>query len=224
MFKNKTLVIVAAVIILLLLGGAAYLTLSKSSTNQPVTAKTTPAPTTSANPGNNTTLAGLLALGQNLRCSFNVNGTNGGTTQGTFYVSNGNVRGDFVMKTADGKENQMSMIRIGDENYIWGSALPRGIKMKLSLDQLSKNAQASQFSSVNQKVDYNCAPWSVDSSLFALPTNVTFTDITSMMPVASPATGTGPQTQTQGNPNPCAAITNPTAKAACENAMHNNGY
>src|ERR1035437_8471485 len=98
MFKNKTLVIAVILVILLLLGGVAYLTLSKSSTNKQVTAKATPAPTASANSGNKSTLAELLALGQNLRCSFNVNGTNGGLTQGTFYVSNGNVRGDFVMK------------------------------------------------------------------------------------------------------------------------------
>jgi len=222
MFKNKTLVIVAAVVILLLLGGVAYLTLSKSSTNQGGTAKVTPAPTTSANSANNTTLAGLLALGQNLRCSFNAKGTSGTSTQGTFYVSSGNVRGDFVVKNTDGKETQMSMIRNGDENYIWGPSLPTGIKMKLSLDKLAANEQTNQFANVNQKTNYNCVPWGVDSSLFTPPSNVKFTDVGSMMiPAASPTTG---QTQNQGSPSPCAAITNATAKAACENAIKNNGY
>ena len=214
MFKNKTLVIVAVIVILALLGGAAYLSLSKSSKNQKETAKVTPAPTTSATSANNTTLAGLLALGQNLRCSFNTNETSTETsTQGTFYVSNGNVRGDFVVKSADGKENQMSMIRNGDESYIWGPSLPTGIKMKLSLDQFTKNQQASQFANVNQKTNYNCIPWNVDASLFIPPANVTFTDVTSMIPLTSP---TGAKTQTA---SPCNQITDTTAKAACVKAL-----
>jgi hypothetical protein len=214
MLKGKGLII-AIVIILALLGGAAYLSLSKSSTNKSMTAKVTPQPTASANPANNTTLAGLLALGQNLRCSFNVNSASGGSTQGTFYISNGNVRGDFAMKSADGKENQISMIRLGDENYIWGPALPKGIKMKLSLDKLSANAQASQFANVNQKTDYNCIPSNADASLFTPPANVTFTDVSSMMPAETPA---GVKTQAA---SPCDQITDATAKAACLKALNN---
>lgn len=222
MFKNKTLVIVAVVIILALLGGAAYLSLSKSSTNQGITAKVTSAPTTSptsANPANNTTLAGLLALGQNLRCSFNVKATSGESTQGTFYVSNGNMRGDFVMKNTAGKENQMSMIRNGNENFIWGPALPTAIKMNLSLDKLAANAQTSQFGNVNQKTNYNCVPWSVDASLFTPPANIKFTDIGQMM---APQATTG--TKTPQTASPCDQISDPTTKASCLKAMNNNGY
>ena len=219
MFKNKTLVIVAVVVVLALLGGAAYLSLSKSSTNQGLTVKTTSSPTTSANGANNTTLAGLLALGQNLRCNFNVKATNGGTTQGTFYVSNSNMRGDFVMKNTDGKENQMSMIRNGDENFIWGPGFPTAIKMNLSLDKLAANAQASQFGNVNQKTNYNCVPWNVDSSLSTPPANIKFTDVGQMM-APQATTGTkNPQTA-----SPCDQISDPTTKASCLKAMQNNGY
>lgn len=215
MFKNKTLVIVAAVVILLLLGGAAYLTLSKSSTNQKETAKTV-TPTTSANSANNTTLAGLLALGQNLRCSFNFNGTSGTSTQGTFYLSGGNLRGDFVVKNTDGKETQMSMIRNGDESYTWGPSLPMGIKMKISLDKLAANEQINQFANVNQKTNYNCMPWKVDSSLFTPPSNVKFTDVGSMMPRATTTTEGTTKTQTA---SPCDQIADATAKASCVKAL-----
>lgn len=215
MFKNKALIVAAAVIILALLGGAAYLKLSKSSTNQKGTEKAA-TPTTSANATNNTTLAGLLALGQNLRCSFNFNGTGGTSTQGTFYLSNGNLRGDFVVKNTDGKETQMNMIRNGDENYIWGPSLPTGIKMKLSFDKLATNEQANQFASLNQKTNYTCVPWGADSSMFNPPSNVSFTDVTSMMPAASP---TGAKTQTA---SPCDQIADATTKAACIKALSGN--
>ena len=217
--NSKVIAIVIAIIILLGLGGFILYGKSKAPTK---TAQTSQTPAKSQNSSTNTTLAGLIALGQNLRCSFSVTGTNGDLTNGTFYVSKENVRGDFTVKTPDGKQNQMSIIRMGDTNYVWGSALPRGIKMTLSLDKITQGAQASQYSAVNQKTNYNCLPWNVDASLFTPPANVTFTDMTGLVP-ASP-TGTQTQTQTQGSSNPCAAIANPAAKTACENAMQNKGY
>ena len=216
MLKNKALIVAAAVIILALLGGAAYLKLSKSSTNQNGAEKAA-TPTTSANATNNASLAGLLALGQNLRCSFSFNGTDKVSTQGTFYLSGGNFRGDFVTKTADGKETQMNIIRNGDDNYLWGPSLPAGIKMKLSFDKLAASEQASQFTNLNQKTNYTCVPWGADSSMFNPPSNVTFNDVTSMMPAA--ANPTGAKTQTA---SPCDQIADATAKAACVKALSGN--
>jgi hypothetical protein len=219
--KNSKLVaVVIAIIILLGLGG--YLLYGKSKAPQKVM-QTTQAPVKSLTPATNTTLAGLMSLGQNLRCTFNTNSTTGASTNGTVYISKGNVRGDFTVKAKDGKQDQMSIIRVGDTNYIWGSALPTGIKMTLALDKLTSGAQTSQYSTVNQKTNYNCMPWSVDPSLFTPPASVKFTDMTGLMPVSP----TGAQTQNQGSStttNPCTGITDAAAKTACENAMHSNGY
>jgi hypothetical protein len=213
MFKNKTLVIVVAVVILALLGGAAYLTLSKSTTAPGTTSQNT-TEQTSGNSEKNTTLAGLLALGQNLRCSFNVEGEAGASTQGTFYVSGGNVRGDFTTKTAGGKEDKMNMLRKGNDNYIWGGSLPMGIKMTISLEEFAGTAKTNQYASQsvdpNKEYDYNCAPWTPDASLFTPPADVKFTDMSAMMPKASgaPVKGAGGFS--------CAGIADASAKAECE--------
>ena len=210
-------IIAATIVIIVLLGLGGYLLLGK--TKAPTkTEQTAGSGAKSGNAFNNTTLSALLGMGQNLRCSFNTTGASE-TTQGTFYISKGNVRGDFNVKTSDGKDNQMSLIRTGDTTYIWGSALPTGIKMTFSLDEIAKNSQTSQYSSLTEKTNYNCMPWSVDNSLFTLPTNVKFTDLSSMMPSVSPA-----GTKTEGTTDPCASITDPTAKTACENALKQSGH
>lgn len=219
--NSKIIGVIVAVIILLALGG--YFIFGKNKAPEKM-AQTSQTPAKTSASATNTTLAGLLAMGQNQRCTFSTNSTTGGTTNGTFYVSKGNVRGDMTMKASNGKEDQMSIIRMGDTNYIWGSALPTGIKMTLSLDKITQgaNANASQYSSINQKADFNCVPWSVDSSLFTPPANVKFTDMTSMMPNSVSPGGT--QVTPSGKGYLCDGITDPSAKAACENSMHGSGY
>lgn len=223
MNSNNSRLIAIGIVVLILLGLGGWYLYGRNKTPQKMM-QTSQAPAKSSTSSNNTTLAGLLAMGQNLRCSFATNGTAGAATSGTFYVSKGNVRGDLTMKNSDGKENQMSIIRQGDTNYVWGSILPAGtgFKMTLALDKLTSGAQASQYASVTQKADYNCMPWNVDASLFTPPATIKFTDMTAMMPVSP--TGAQTQTQSQGSTNPCASITNPAAKIACEKAMHSNGY
>jgi hypothetical protein len=216
--NTKNIAIAAIlVLLLLLLGAGGYLMLNKNSTNNLKTAsKETPVPTET---GQTTkSLLDLIKMGQNLRCSFQSQVENG-TTEGTVYVSGQNVRGDFNITTKS-KTMQTSMIKVGDTNYIWGSGLPTGIKMTVSLDKLSENKQASQYVDPNQKVNYNCSPWSVDSSLFIPPSNIKFTDMTSLL--APKETVTGTQSKT-GALDPCSQITDQTAKAACENALKQTG-
>lgn len=209
---NTKLLAIAALVILLLGAGGLYFL----SQNKPQTQDTTNKAATESEKSSGKSLMDLISLGQNQRCTFST-ANEGGSTEGTFYVSQGNVRGDFKVKTSQGKESQMSMIRSGDTNYMWGSDLQTGIKMKLSLEDLSKNTQANQYSSVDPsaKADYNCMPWTVDSSLFTPPSNVKFTDLSSMMDKMQGPTGT----QTGSGSNPCDQITDPEDKTACENAM-----
>jgi hypothetical protein len=218
--NTKNIAIAAIVIVLLLLLGAAgYLMLSKNTAK---TLKTAPKETVVPTKTGQTTksLMDLLSLGQNLRCTFDTTGTTGTSTKGTVYVSGTKIRGDFTITDKTGKEQQTSMIRVGDTNYVWGSTLPNGIKMTLSLDKISGNTQASQYFNPSQKTNYNCLPWSVDATLFTPPSNIKFTDMTSLL--APKETVTGTQTKT-GATDPCSQITDPTAKTACENALKQSG-
>ena len=191
---NAKLLAIAASVILLLGAGGLYL----FSQNKPQTQDIANQAATESEKSSGKSLMDLISLGQNQRCTFSTTNESG-STQGTYYLSEANLRGDFKVKTSQGKESQMSMIRSGDTSYMWGSDLQTGIKMKLSLEDLSKNKEVNQYSSVNPsaKADYNCVPWTVDSSLFTPPSNVKFTDLSS---------------------NPCDQITDPEDKTACENA------
>ncbi len=205
--NTKFLGVIVGVILLI---GAGGLFLSQKS--QPAKTNVTPTPTKSTTKSITTSLLELITQGKNQRCTFNTK-SNDTSTTGTMYFSSGNVRGDFKTVTK-GKETEFSMIRNGDINYIWGSSLPMGIKMKLSLDELSKNSQTTQYVNPSQKIDYNCMPWNADKSLFIPPSNVEFTEIpTTMLPKT---TGTTNQTSA------CDSITDPAAKASCVKALSGN--
>ena len=219
MKKNNIVIAAVVVILLLLLGAGGYLMLNKNTASSPKTTATTNTKQTEKQPTTKS-LIDLVRMGQNLRCSFKAEVTNG-STEGTVYVSGQNIRADFNITTS-GKIMKTSMIKNGDTNYLWGDNLPSGIKMTLSLDQISQNEQTSRYFNANQKTDYNCTPWNVDSSLFTVPTNIKFTDMTSLL--APKTTGAAVQTQTKtGAFDPCSQITNETAKAACENALKQSG-
>jgi hypothetical protein len=218
--KNKSLVIAAVIVLLiLLLGAAGFMMMGKKGVSAPkVTtenSKTTQPQQTAKS------LLDLVRAGQNVRCTFKSTVENG-SSDGTVYVSGQNVRGDFTV-TLDNKPQQTSMIRKGDTTYVWGGILTEGIKMTLSLDQVSGNNQASKYVDPNQKVDYSCSPWSVDQSLFTPPTNITFRDMTSLLAPKTTGAQTAPQTQTGNATDPCNQIANETAKAACESALKQSG-
>ncbi|MCL5435231.1 MAG: hypothetical protein M1405_02475 [Patescibacteria group bacterium] len=216
MFKNKTLVVVAAAVILALLGGAAYLTLSKSSKTGNQATNATPATQKQENAAKS--FMDILSSGISQKCTFDMK-VESTESSGVLYVSAGKLRGD-ITTTVEGKKQNISMIRNGDTNYIWGSAIPQGIKMTVPEKDFASDTKTGQYFNPNEKADYKCSPWIVDSSLFAPPANVKFTDISAMMPKTSGAPTTG------GAGFSCAGITDPSAKAACENALksQNNGY
>lgn len=210
---NTKLLAIGAALILLLAAGGFYLFGQSGKTQTPSDNSTT----ATENDNNSKSLMDLISSGQSQRCTFETSGEDG-TTKGTAYVSGTNARTDIVT-TVDGKESEISMIRKGDDNYIWGSDLEQGIKMTLSLDELSKNSQATQYTGSvdpNQKVNFNCMPWTVDDSLFTPPANIKFTDMSAIMEKMKGTTGTMPNTSV------CDSIEDPDDKASCIKALSGN--
>lgn len=206
--NTKIVGIIAAAVILLLAGGAYFLSQNKTTTNTNVS----PTPTAATN--KTSSLLDLLSSGKNQQCTFKTV-TSKSSTEGAFYIAGNKIRGD-IKTTVDGKVQEINLIRDGEINYMWGSSLGNntGIKMKISLEEVSKNQQTSGFIDPNNKLDYNCMPWTTDASLFIPPTNIKFTDMTSLL---APKT-TGTQTKTDTT-NPCSQIADINAKTACENAL-----
>jgi len=213
--------IVAAVIIIILLVGAG-LYLMKSSKKPVTTTQTTTTQTAKPQTVNRNAITGtilsLIQGGKTIACTITYPNDKG---TGTIYVgSDKKFAGDFNMKGTDNANVVAHMVSDGTYVYIWSAAMPMGIKMSLvAARNAAGNTQTNQSVNLNQNVNMQCNPWTVDESKFTLPTNVNFTDMSNLTNPAqpnsvAPQTGTG----TTGT-SPCNQITDPTAKAACINAL-----
>jgi hypothetical protein len=216
---NTKAIGIAVIVVILLLGGGYFLSKSKNTT--PSTSNTATASATPEASGGQT-MAQLLTMGGNKKCTFEVNGSGGGSTKGTLYISDANVKGDIVMTTSTGKIQTNHIIRVGDQNYIWGDTFPGGIKMKLSINDLTNNAQASQTFNPNTKANFNCVTWNVDQSAFFPPTNIKFIDVGSMMGTTPTGASNGESRTTQPNNYQCAACAALTGdnKTSCMTIYH----
>jgi hypothetical protein len=74
------------------------------------------------------------------------------------------------------------MISDGKDSYMWMDGQTSGYKMKFD-DSAKPAANTTQNSGVdpNKNMDYKCSNWSADGSLFTLPSNVQFQDMSAMM-------------------------------------------
>lgn len=173
--RNKQALIGIIIAVVILIGAAGVLLLgkNKSSINQPITNEK------SQKSGSD--LFGLLKSGKTQQCNFSYeDGDN--STVGVVYISGDKMRTD-ITNTLNGKESEMSLIRRGDENYIWGSDFPNktGFKMTLSIDEFSGNEQTKNYLDPSKKVDYDCQGWTVDASSFEPPTDIKFTDFSGVL-------------------------------------------
>lgn len=173
--STKYILIGLAVVVLL---GGGYLLFSNSAAPQQNATQGTQADTTQDATGNGAftgSLADLVGRGGDWKCTFGSEGT-GFSSSGTSYVSQGKMRADFTSKIEQLKQTVDShMIQDGGFVYVWTSLAPQGFKAKTTLGTKDSATQFNaQGVNIDQKYAYNCTPWTVDGSLFDLPTGVTF--------------------------------------------------
>ena len=161
----------------------------------------------------------LIKSGDNLVCTFNTT-TETGEVDGTTYISNNKMRGDFVIR--DGSLTMTSStISDGEWLYSWSSAIQQGMKMKL--DQFAdeditnpdspvsnENTDQTPLDGLKQDYEYDCDSWSVDSSKFDVPSDITFVDYSETLKQMQQQSGDMCQS--------CESIPNEEAKAQCKSA------
>lgn len=217
----KKLWIVVAVIIVLLIAGVGYMQLGKST--KPTEKTTNPAekPKTTQENVVSGTLKSLLLGGKTQTCTI-IYPNNEGT--GTVYVSDKKFSGDFTIKGATGTEIKGHTVSDGTYVYIWSSATPTGVKMKITAVNSQPTGTPQQGNvDLNRQVNLKCTPGVADSSKFTIPTNIQFMDISNFAKPSGIPVVTGTSKVQTGGTSPCESITNATAKAACENAVKNAG-
>lgn len=163
-------------------------------------------------------LEDLVAQGKNISCTY-TSSTDNTVSSGTVYISGKNVRVDYTLMI-DGKKNSGSMIRDNDFTYVWGTAMPQGIKMRNTSAELPTGSpQDKQSFDQTAKMDYKCQSWSPNNSSFTPPTNIKFSEFS--LPAAQP-TGAAANPAAGGNQAACAACNNLTGntKTMCLTQLH----
>lgn len=216
--QNKQAIIgIAAAAIILLGAGAAFL--YRENTKEP--SKNIPAPTKEvkkeSETGNN--IIEILKSGQTKQCDFKSD-EGDSATSGVAYFNNQNLRADFTIKD-ESKKSAVSMIRKGNDNYIWGTSFPNnaGVKMTLSMDEFEKSDQTKDYLDPNKKVDYKCKPWTLDISMFNPPSNIKFQDLSGMIKELTSPSASG---STQSSSSSCSVCNSLTGdeKTACLTSLN----
>lgn len=158
-------------------------------------------------------LKDLIANGGSNKCTFSQTVENS-KSDGVVYLQNGAMRGDFT-SVAGGQTIKSHMIVRENTTYVWSDMASQGVKM--SFDAAATSAASSTGGvSIDQKLAYSCDGWSGDAGMFSLPSEITFTDLSSMIPGGS----TNGSSANSYQCNACASITDADGKAQCK-AMFN---
>ncbi len=152
--------------------------MASQSVTSTTTAATSTATTTTAKPSGLATLRSFLGFSGSEKCDISAT-TKDGSTSGTVYISDSRMRGDFN-STIAGHAYSAHMLRNGDSVHVWTGST--GAVMLLSgLDALASSPLNKEHVSLDQQVSYTCKPWIAAESEFALPTGVSFIDVSALL-------------------------------------------
>lgn len=155
------------------------------STNSTSTAETDVAKKVEAPLAGVSTLEALRLRGDDLECVISyIPPETKEKVEGTYFVSDGNIRGDFLTPSPDLGGLVLSSIIINDPMmYIWSEIDGQLYGIKLDLTTTDKAAmEKNEPISLQDNVDYTCKPWeNVDRTVFQPPSTVLFQDTSELM-------------------------------------------
>ena len=211
MTKQMQMIIGAVVAAIAIIGAIAFVVMKPSTTSNetPTATQQQNQPSPSQTKGS---IESLIAAGNDVTC--NISYVDGSGT-GVVFVADGKVRGDFNTKNSDGTQIESHMIQDGKFGYIWSGTQGTKIKVDETATASPSTTDNQQTTDLSKEVDLNCSAWSADSSKFEVPQDVQFSDLSGFtQPQVSPGTTNDSQGSTF-----CDQLTDPTAKAACLNAI-----
>lgn len=131
------------------------------------------------------TLESLRVLNEDLECAISYTPRNLVTeVEGTFFVSDGNIRGDFLTESPDLSGRILSSMIIKDTTmYTWSEIEGEAYGMKIDLTTTeAEAAETKQPVSLSADVKYDCKNWeNVDRTVFVPPSDVLFQDMSELM-------------------------------------------
>jgi hypothetical protein len=186
---NKTIIALLGIVVV---GGAIAFVVTRPKDavpNQVVVTDATNSSSTSdlatpaAPAGKKMAFGQFIKQGGSYQCTVNqyIDAGYSSTTKGTVYISDSNIRGDFATQVQGMKIDTSFILRDGFA-YTWTSLANTGYKSKVTPQANTNTATDTKLSgSFNWNADmigdYDCAPWTVNTSVFAIPANITFQEI-----------------------------------------------
>lgn len=165
---HKTLIYIFGGLIIVL-GGILGMTYLTDTTSTPDVNNETTEQTEETSTEATTTSLRSLMEGESVVCNFTQPlGEEGlGTVDGTIYVANNRVRGEFVTK-ANEESFATSIIYVDETTYVWGNT-PFGTQAFI----IKNVEQGEQENGVDfdQELPYACTHWEVDNAQFVPPTD-----------------------------------------------------
>jgi len=129
------------------------------------------------------TMNDLLSREENLECQITTI-NNDTVSEGTFFVADSKIRGDFITKLPDMQGTGVSsLIIISDTMYVWTEINEESYGVKTNLGATADTAVPTQEPvSLDERVKYSCQKWEqVDQSVFIPPSDVLFQDVSKIM-------------------------------------------
>ena len=137
------------------------------------------------------TLQELMKKGKAVKCSFELD-NNGFLTTGSYYIDNETpmTRGDISMTMEiEGEEKEIVNHTIfkDEKVYSWQDGEKNGMIFNADEDTSEDEEleeiqeESDEFDYSNEEIDFDCVNWKIDKSVFDLPKEVNFEDITEKM-------------------------------------------
>lgn len=130
------------------------------------------------------TLDEIRGWGEDLECTIKVSTDEAlDSVEGTYFVSDGNIRGDFLTSSPDLKGQILSSLIIKDSMmYTWSEIEGELYGMKIDLSLVDDSMETNETVSLNDSVKYSCKNWErVDQTVFNPPSDVLFQDLSNLM-------------------------------------------
>lgn len=185
-------ILIVSSVVAVLAGGLVLYSLFQQDSSQPKDANEAASDAISepvnqvevANQSGQGTLKSLLDQAINLECTitYKADSVDNQVVEGTYFTSEGKLRGDFLMPSEAG-EVVTSMILRDDIFYSWSEIMGQKYGMKFDIKTVASAEAAGNLPDTREPVpldatvDYSCKAWpGVDGSIFEPPTDIIFTD------------------------------------------------
>lgn len=134
-------------------------------------------------------LADALKTGKPVMCVFS-NKTVPVARSGTIYISGIHIRTDYIVTNGQPGKSQGHLVSDGEYFYIW-TELNTGFKIQISAfpgQNATTSAEnlLSSYMTMDANSEIKCLPWQADMTVYNLPNNINFTDLTKSWPTGSP--------------------------------------